>query len=429
MTMKQSNTEAIAGTVFLTSIVILMLAALSFSEAHADPCKSGLHIKLVEGEFYVGSPDYEWKKLTPGQRAEKTWIELTLAGEKLMMSQGVREIPIREIAAAKGLCGPSSIVKPDEAGWTVDGVWSGSSRRQHIWVGCAGTGRLGFHITVPLFPLQDDYWNHNAAIHYRVDGRPYRTIFLSQGRSSDTVHLSDFEVDPPSVTQFIEDIMDGDLLELRVDTFEGERLEYEFQITGLREALNHARMDCAFWKYEDPKNPAGTIGERDTVVAALLEELERDQSTSKQVEVTPEPKWSVSTKISEIDDSTNVYLNVKSNERGRRRDDFANLWIHCRENRTSLTIRLGGAWAKFGSTSVTYRIDKDLAGKIRMGRSSNNEYLGLWGGSSSIPFIKKLFGADKLLIDTPVINGHERFTFQISGLEEAIRPLREACNW
>ena len=420
---------AIAGADFFISIVILMLGALLFSDAHANPCKSGLHFKLVEGEIYIGSPDYGWRKLTPDQRMEKTWIELTLVGEKLMMSQGVREIPIREIAVTQGLCGPSSIIEPDEAVWNAWGVWSGSSRRHFIWVGCAETGRLGFEIRVPLFPLQEDYWNHNAVTHYRVDGHTYRTIFLNQGKVSDTVSLSDYEVDPPSVTQFIEDIMDGDLLELHVDTFEGERLEYEFQITGLREALNQTREDCEFWKYEGPKNPAGSDSERETVVAALLEELERDQSTSKRVEVTPASKWHVSTKISEIDDSTNVYMKVKSNERGRRRNDFANLRIHCRENRTSLTIRLGGAWAKFGSTSVTYRIDRRPAGKMQMGRSSNNEYLGLWGGSTSIPFIKKLFGADKLLIDTPVINGHERFTFQISGLEEAIKPLREACNW
>ncbi len=46
----------------------------------------------------------------------------------------------------------------------------------------------------------------------------------------------------------------------------------------------------------------------------------------------------------------------------------------------------------------------------------------------AIEFAKELLDRNILLVDM-VYNGGMGFGFDISGLREAIKPVREACNW
>jgi type VI secretion system protein VasI len=79
---------------------------------------------------------------------------------------------------------------------------------------------------------------------------------------------------------------------------------------------------------------------------------------------------------------------------------------------------------------VEYRIEKQAASSKRFTESTNNRALGLWNGSEAIPFIKKLVGADTLLVRfTPYNDNKITAKFDISGLEKAIKPLRRNCNW
>lgn len=144
--------------------------------------------------------------------------------------------------------------------------------------------------------------------------------------------------------------------------------------------------------------------------------------------------WKVRTETSQMDDSTNVFLNIQSEDHTNCRYDSAphKLWIACRENKTTLWVWFGGCFmsGNQGKGRVTYRLDRDKASQISMRESNDNSALGLWNGGSSIPFIKKMFGKEQLLLRaTPFSDSTVTGTFRIGGIEDAIEPLREACNW
>ncbi len=145
-------------------------------------------------------------------------------------------------------------------------------------------------------------------------------------------------------------------------------------------------------------------------------------------------KWVVETKISEIDDSTNVYMHLTSDDEIRGRFGSAGpmeMFIHCRENTTLFYIVFNSLFMsdhQYGR--VTYRLDSQKAQTKKMKESTSNMALGLWRGRSSIPFVKSMFGHEKMLVRaTPHGESAVTATFSITGLEEAVEPLRRSCHW
>ncbi len=147
--------------------------------------------------------------------------------------------------------------------------------------------------------------------------------------------------------------------------------------------------------------------------------------------------WNVVTETSVLTDDKNVYISTNSKERiacgWASNSSTATLLVRCQENTTAIYLRTdchvaSSDYDNYGD--ITYRID-DLPAKTRgFSASSNNKALGLWSGGASIPFIKRLLGHDKLIMRfTPYSESPETVTFNIAGLNEKIKPLREACNW
>lgn len=159
------------------------------------------------------------------------------------------------------------------------------------------------------------------------------------------------------------------------------------------------------------------------------------QAPEPEVDLAPEEwaqeHWNVSTRVSEIDDSTNVHLSRPSSRITRDTIGGAvipRLFITCRESSTSIYV----FWDRFISTqntNVLVRIDDEPARTHRWGISTGNDATGLWRGSG-ISFIKSLFGKDQLLVEvTPHGADAQRAVFDITDLELAIQPLRESCDW
>lgn len=151
---------------------------------------------------------------------------------------------------------------------------------------------------------------------------------------------------------------------------------------------------------------------------------------------TLESEWRVRSETSRIDDSTNVYMTLQSSDtipgRFSRGSAHATIYVRCLENTTSLYIVMGGHHLADiqGYGRVTYRIDDAPAQSKNFSSSTDSQALGLWNGGSSIPFIRQLFGASNLLIQiTPFSESPITVDFTVKGIEEAIAPLREACNW
>ena len=83
-----------------------------------------------------------------------------------------------------------------------------------------------------------------------------------------------------------------------------------------------------------------------------------------------------------------------------------------------------------GKGRITYRLDSEDAARHTFRESNDNQALGLWSGGQAIPFIKGMLGHDRMLIRaTPFSDSTVTGEFNIAGLDEAIKPLREACNW
>lgn len=145
--------------------------------------------------------------------------------------------------------------------------------------------------------------------------------------------------------------------------------------------------------------------------------------------------WDVKISKSKIDDSTQVVLTAEANEAvpGRfNRTARPSLVLRCLENTTAAFVHFDGLHMADiqGYGRVTFRVDKQKAFTRNMDVSTNNKALGLWGGGSAIPFAKQLFGGSTLLVQaTPFSDSPVTFSLNIEGLEEAIKPLRSACNW
>ena len=147
--------------------------------------------------------------------------------------------------------------------------------------------------------------------------------------------------------------------------------------------------------------------------------------------------WDVSVDKSKFDDSTNVFLRVRSLENtscgfGYKSRTHANLWVRCRESTTALIIatdcHLVSGHGGYGN--VDLRVDDKKAFTMSFEDATSNKALGLWSGNKAIPVIKKLFGGTEWIARfTPFSKNQETVTFPIAGLEESIKPLRKACGW
>lgn len=140
-------------------------------------------------------------------------------------------------------------------------------------------------------------------------------------------------------------------------------------------------------------------------------------------------EWNVTTRRSPIDDSTNVYLSVQSEETVR--SDYntvrPTLHVRCKENTTNVFL----AWNLYlglDETRMLTRFDKEKATTKTWSISTDNK--AVFARGSDIALVKRMIRHEKLLTKiTPYGESPLVATFKIGGLSEAIKPLRKACHW
>lgn len=163
-------------------------------------------------------------------------------------------------------------------------------------------------------------------------------------------------------------------------------------------------------------------------------DLEAGRTPATQ-DIQTESQWQTRLETSAMTDQTNVYMNLESEEVvncGWATQKIV-LIVRCRENTTSVIFSTGchmtsSDYSNYGD--VTYRVDDAPAQTTAFRESTNNRSLGLWRGGQAIPFVKALFGKERLIARmTPYGENAFTATFNISGLEDEIGPLREACSW
>ncbi|MEY0031324.1 type VI secretion system-associated protein TagO [Providencia rettgeri] len=140
--------------------------------------------------------------------------------------------------------------------------------------------------------------------------------------------------------------------------------------------------------------------------------------------------WIIDIDKSEIDDTQTVVMFVDSEEPvytslfGR---STPSLVFRCQNNKTEVYIQWG-AYLGLDTIETITRVDKEKATKKFWGVSTNNK--SAFYPSGSIAFIKSLLNKEKLFAQvTPYGENPVKVSFNISGLNEEITPLKTACKW
>lgn len=165
--------------------------------------------------------------------------------------------------------------------------------------------------------------------------------------------------------------------------------------------------------------------------------FDRESGISPHVEIKHGTgKWVTKIEKSKFKDTTDVYLQLGStNSLSCSRagaESSATLLLMCRENTTEMYIttacHLTSGHGGYGRVDI--RLDDEKSFTSDMTASTNNKALGLSGGRQSIPIVKKMIGKNIMLTRfTPFGESSVTAEFLISGLSDAIVPLRESCGW
>lgn len=154
---------------------------------------------------------------------------------------------------------------------------------------------------------------------------------------------------------------------------------------------------------------------------------------SKSDKTKIETSWYTSTNTDPIDDSPEILISRSSENRitgtfgaGNR----ATLYLRCAKNTTNLILQVGEYLGSEDTVSVTYRLDDYPPSESAWRVSTTNRSVGLWGGTDSIPVIRKMLAAEKMVFRMrPPRKSQITMTFRLNGLDKAIGPLASACTW
>jgi type VI secretion system protein VasI len=150
----------------------------------------------------------------------------------------------------------------------------------------------------------------------------------------------------------------------------------------------------------------------------------------------PAGNWQTSSRTSEFTDLTSHVISASSQESAAcrwNRGEPVHLKVQCLNNATSLVLETNcymtsSRYRSYGE--VLYRIDNEEPKVVRMEASPDNRSLGLWGGENSIPLIREMVGKSKFTARlTPYAEKPFTATFDITGLDEALKDVRAECSW
>jgi len=144
--------------------------------------------------------------------------------------------------------------------------------------------------------------------------------------------------------------------------------------------------------------------------------------------------WTTETATSPVDDSPNplIWQNADRTYTTRLGKQWRpNLQIACESRRTifafsvpELFVSDHGAWG-----AVTARVDKRPAVQIRMIAGNDHKSLALIG-SPAIRMAKAVAAGRTIFVRIlPVNEPAFDITFDVDGLDEALKPIRKECSW
>ncbi|MEL6277313.1 MAG: hypothetical protein AAFR28_00350 [Pseudomonadota bacterium] len=142
-------------------------------------------------------------------------------------------------------------------------------------------------------------------------------------------------------------------------------------------------------------------------------------------------KWRVREEVSIMDDTTTVFLALKADlpVQGRINLFYPTMILRCSEGQTAAYVNIGmQPDMRFRrSAPITVRFDRYDAFDIRMRRSKDQRALFF---EEPEEMIGQLMEHDRFLFRFKPVGSTTKITqFSLTGLGEAVKPLREACGW
>lgn len=184
---------------------------------------------------------------------------------------------------------------------------------------------------------------------------------------------------------------------------------------------------------------AQTLEKQIASCAAITSHLERlecydqlarkhslNQPQSKPVSTTGVGKWRTRDTTNPIDDSRTVVLTLAADGQRSRFGEEIRLVLRCQSNETEVYIN----WNDFlGSEAmVTTRIGAAKATTSRWGLSTDKK--ASFYPDNPVTLIQALLDQSTFVAQvTPYAESPVTATFDLTGLAEAVKPLRQTCQW
>lgn len=146
---------------------------------------------------------------------------------------------------------------------------------------------------------------------------------------------------------------------------------------------------------------------------------------SQPVNISGNGKWDVDVETNPIDDSKTVTLILKADEGSNRWGRPVIMIARCKSNTTDLYI----AWNDYlgSEADVLSRVGSHKARTRRWSMSTDSKAT---FHPQPIGFLKSMMESDTLVAQvTPYNESPVTAIFDTKGLSEAIKPLRDTCNW
>lgn len=141
-------------------------------------------------------------------------------------------------------------------------------------------------------------------------------------------------------------------------------------------------------------------------------------------------KWLTHITTSPVDDSKNVVLMLPSNDSIRTpygETVTPTIFVACREKKTEVFINWD-VYLGLEETSMLYRFDKQKA--VERSWSISTDTKAVFYSGRDIDFVKAMTKADKMFARiTPYNESPVSVTFDLAGLNSALKPLQQACGW
>lgn len=136
-------------------------------------------------------------------------------------------------------------------------------------------------------------------------------------------------------------------------------------------------------------------------------------------------EWIVRVETNPIDDSNTVYLSLFSDTGKNRWGHSPVLTLRCQSNKTELYINWNDYLGR--KANVLTRVGENKAMTQNWGLSTDSKAT---FHPKAISFIKDMMKSGKMVAQiTPYNESPVTAIFNTQGLDNAIQPLRETCNW